>query len=71
MFTCRDCGPTVAPSCRDPMVETVGGVFPRSRHMDYSPCGHCGVQRGGIHHVGCPAEICPFHLVSPLISCEG
>lgn len=54
-----------ASSCTERFVELVDGRYARIRWgaLEGEPtdesCGDCGVDPGGLHHVGCEFETCP------------
>ena len=67
MAICAVCGQEMltASSCSERYAELVDGRYERIRWgaLEGEPtdesCGDCGVDPGGLHHVGCEFETCP------------
>jgi hypothetical protein len=67
MAICAVCGQEMltASSCTERFAELVDGRYERIRWgaLEGEPtdesCGDCGVDPGGLHHVGCEFETCP------------
>ena len=74
MVNCEDCQQemTTASSCTADVLIMRGERHERERvRRPIGPkgrCGDCGVQRGGVHHLGCDLEDCP-RCHRQLISC--
>jgi hypothetical protein len=71
---CQDCGREMqtAATCTADVLVIRGERFERCRvRRPIGPagrCGDCGVQRGGVHHLGCDLERCP-RCAGQLLSC--
>lgn len=74
MAVCEDCEQEMltAASCTVDELMMRGERFPRQRAFHPTGrdgrCGDCGIQAGGLHHLGCDLEPCP-RCGRQLLSC--
>lgn len=74
MVVCDDCEQEMltAASCTVAELVMRGERFPRQRAFHpigrEGRCGDCGIQAGGLHHLGCGLEPCP-RCGRQLLSC--
>ncbi len=70
---CKDCGQDMqeATTCTRSTITLKKGEYERDRfHFseESGKCHDCGIEHGGIHHVGCDVERCP-ECKGQLITC--
>lgn len=75
MAICRDCGNemTTGASCVVNVLHQDGTAYALPPYTPWrnhrGPCGDCGVEPGGLHHLGCDLQDCP-RCRRQLISCD-